>query len=341
MFPHPPVYLDHAATTPVRPEVLEAMLPYLTDQAFGNPSSSHRFGRAARAGMEQARRQVAEAVGAEPSQVIFTSGGTEADNLGIVGSALAARDRGAEMCAAVSSIEHKAILAAAHAVCRLGGRELVIPVDAKGQARARRARRRPRRAARRRLGDVGQQRDRRRAADGGDRRPMPAAGVPLHSDAVQAFGKVPVSLADADLHHAHPLRAQDRSPQGRGRAGRPRSQGGGSDHPWRRPAARPPPRHRERGRRDRRSGGPRSSPPRSSRRGRQAPALRDRLADRLKAAVADLFVTAEGASGHHTCSAWRCRAPTARPCSCISISPASLPRADPPAPPARWSPRTC
>ena len=54
---HPPVYLDHSATTPVRPEVLEAMLPYLTDAAFGNPSSGHRFGRSARAGLEQARRE--------------------------------------------------------------------------------------------------------------------------------------------------------------------------------------------------------------------------------------------------------------------------------------------
>ena len=59
-----PVYLDHAATTPVRPEVLEAMLPFLSDQAFGNPSSAHRFGRTARAGLEQARREVPEAVGA-------------------------------------------------------------------------------------------------------------------------------------------------------------------------------------------------------------------------------------------------------------------------------------
>src|SRR5690349_17474070 len=99
-----PVYLDHAATTPVRPEVLEAMLPYLTEQAFGNPSSAHRFGRTARAGMEQARREVAQAVGAEPSQVIFTSGGTEADNLGIMGAAFAARERGGTMCAAVSVI---------------------------------------------------------------------------------------------------------------------------------------------------------------------------------------------------------------------------------------------
>jgi cysteine desulfurase len=127
-----PVYLDHAATTPVRPEVLEAMMPYLTDQSFGNPSSAHRFGRAARAGVEQARRQIGEALGAEPSQVIFTSGGTEADNLSIVGAALAAKDRGAAMCAAVSAIEHKAILAAAHAVCHLGGREVLLPVDRTG-----------------------------------------------------------------------------------------------------------------------------------------------------------------------------------------------------------------
>ena len=71
---------------------------YLGEQTFGNPSSGHRFGRAARAGGEQARREVAAAVGAEPNQVIFTSGGTEADNLGIVGGALAARDQ-ADGCA--------------------------------------------------------------------------------------------------------------------------------------------------------------------------------------------------------------------------------------------------
>jgi len=69
------VYLDNAATTPVRSEVLEAMLPYLGRDAFGNPSSPHRFGRAARAGVEEAKRSIAEALGAEPGQVIFTSGG--------------------------------------------------------------------------------------------------------------------------------------------------------------------------------------------------------------------------------------------------------------------------
>jgi cysteine desulfurase len=191
-----PVYLDHAATTPVRPEVLEAMLPYLTHQVFGNPSSAHRFGRAARAGLEQARREVAQAVGAEPNQVIFTSGGTEADNLGIVGAALAARDRGSAMCAVVSAIEHKAILAAAHAVCHRGGREVILAVDSGGIVD---------------LGALEQA-----LADCpavvsimwvnnevGIVQPVQeiaarcrAAKAIFHTDAVQAFGKLPVSMHD-------------------------------------------------------------------------------------------------------------------------------------------------
>src|SRR2546426_3235592 len=128
------VYLDNAATTPVRPEVLEAMLPYLGKAAFGNPSSAHRFGRTARAGVEEAKRSVAAAWGGgvEPGQVIFTSGGTEADNLAVIGSALAARDRGGPFRVAVSATEHKAVLAAAHAVRRLGGEEIILPVSASG-----------------------------------------------------------------------------------------------------------------------------------------------------------------------------------------------------------------
>src|SRR5437879_8584440 len=126
------VYLDNAATTPVRPEVLEAMLPYLGKDAFGNPSSAHRFGRAARAGIEEAKRTIAEALGAEPNQVIFTSGGTEADNLAVIGAALAARDHGGPFRVAVSAIEHKANLAAAHAVTHLGGEESILQVSASG-----------------------------------------------------------------------------------------------------------------------------------------------------------------------------------------------------------------
>jgi cysteine desulfurase len=191
-----PVYLDHAATTPVRPEVLEAMLPYLTHQVFGNPSSSHRFGRAARAGLEQARREVALAVGAEANQVIFTSGGTEADNLGIVGAALAARDRGGAMCAVVSAIEHKAILAAAHAVCHLGGREVILPVDSGGIVDLE--------ALEQALADypaivsimwvnneVGMVQPVQEIAAR-----CTAAKAIFHTDAVQAFGKLPVSMRD-------------------------------------------------------------------------------------------------------------------------------------------------
>jgi cysteine desulfurase len=191
-----PVYLDHAATTPVRPEVLEAMLPYLTNQAFGNPSSAHRFGRAARAGIEQARREVAQAVGAEPNQVIFTSGGTEADNLGIIGAALAARDRGGHVCAVVSAIEHKAVLAAAHAVCHLGGREVVLPVDEDGrvsldaldEALADRPALVSIMWANNEVGVI------QPVAEIAGR--CEAAGVVFHTDAVQAFGKVPVSVGD-------------------------------------------------------------------------------------------------------------------------------------------------
>src|ERR1041384_4343056 len=130
------IYLDHAATTPVRPEVLEALLPYLKDEAFGNPSSAHRFGRAARAGSEEAKRTIAAALGAEPNQVIFTSGGTEADNLAVVGAALASRDRGGPFRVAVSAIEHKAILEAAHFVTHLGGEDLSLAVNASGVVEA-------------------------------------------------------------------------------------------------------------------------------------------------------------------------------------------------------------
>jgi cysteine desulfurase len=192
------VYLDNAATTPVRPEVLEAMLPYLGRDAFGNPSSAHRFGRAARAGVEQARRAIAAALGGdvEPGQVIFTSGGTEADNLAVIGSALAARDRGGPFRVAVSAVEHKAVLAAAHAVARLGGEAIILPVDGAGvvteaaleQALARGMAVVSVMWVNNEVGTV--QPVARLAAR------CREAGVPFHVDAVQAFGKIAVSLRD-------------------------------------------------------------------------------------------------------------------------------------------------
>lgn len=192
------VYLDNAATTPVRPEVLDAMLPYLGKDAFGNPSSAHRFGRAARVGIEEAKRGLAEALDAEPSQVIFTSGGTEADNLAVIGAALAARDRGGPFRVAVSAIEHKAVLGAAHAVRHLGGEDVVLPVsasgaveeDALGETLARGVAVVSVMWVNNEVGAI------QPVARIGER--CRAAGAAFHTDAVQAFGKIPVSLAHAD-----------------------------------------------------------------------------------------------------------------------------------------------
>ena len=193
------VYLDNAATTPVRPEVLEAMLPSLGRDAFGNPSSAHRFGRAARAGIEEAKRTIATALDADPGQVIFTSGGTEADNLALIGCALAARERGgAPFRVAVSAIEHKAVLGAAHAVTRLGGEEIILPVDGAGAVApdaldAALARGVAVVSVMWVNNEVGVVQPVARVAAR-----CRAAGIPLHVDAVQALGKLPVSLAEVD-----------------------------------------------------------------------------------------------------------------------------------------------
>ncbi len=199
--PKRPVYFDHAATTAVRPEVLEAMLPFLGPEAFGNPSSAHRFGRAARAGIETAKRAIAESLGAEPNQVIFTSGGTEADNLAVVGAALAARDRGDPFRVAVSAVEHKAVLGAAHFVAHLGGEEILLPVTSSGVVDAAALEE----ALVRGVG-VGVVSVMWVNNEVGTLQPVAQlaarcrdAGVTFHSDAVQAFGKIPVSLRDSRI----------------------------------------------------------------------------------------------------------------------------------------------
>src|SRR5919109_3689499 len=102
-------YLDHAATTPLRPEALEAMLPFLRD-GFGNASGTHAVARAAKTALEEAREQVAAAVGARPSEVVFTGGGTEADNLALKGAAHSARQRGLGDGVVTTAIEHHAVL---------------------------------------------------------------------------------------------------------------------------------------------------------------------------------------------------------------------------------------
>lgn len=103
------VYFDHAATTPLAPEVLDEMKPYLTEH-YGNASSVHQLGRQARVTLEEARERVAACLGAEPSEIVFTSGGTEADNLAIKGTRSALSERGEPAGLITSAAEHEAVL---------------------------------------------------------------------------------------------------------------------------------------------------------------------------------------------------------------------------------------
>jgi len=124
-------YLDYAASAPLRAEALEAMRPYL-EAPVANPSSQHGPGRAARHAVETAREQVAALVGADPAEVVFTSGGTEADNLAVKGTVLA-RDAGTRALV-VSAVEHHAVLdAAAWAAADAGAQVHLAPVDAQGR----------------------------------------------------------------------------------------------------------------------------------------------------------------------------------------------------------------
>ncbi|MCB9914677.1 MAG: aminotransferase class V-fold PLP-dependent enzyme [Planctomycetes bacterium] len=125
----PPVYLDHAATTPLAPEVREAMAPFLAE-AFGNPSSVHRLGGAAREALERARGQVARAIGAGRDEVVLTSGGTEANNLAVLGLARARAAHGRHVV--VGPTEHPSVRAAAEALVDEGFEVERAPLDAAG-----------------------------------------------------------------------------------------------------------------------------------------------------------------------------------------------------------------
>ena len=123
------IYLDHKASTPVRPEVAAARQQALRDLG-ANPSSAHREGQRVRAAVEHAREQAARLVGAAPAEVVFVSGGTEGDHLGIVGSAWAQRARGQHV--AFAAIEHHAVHGAAEVLERLGWKHSTLPSDANG-----------------------------------------------------------------------------------------------------------------------------------------------------------------------------------------------------------------
>jgi len=188
------VYLDHNASTPVHPEVVEAMLPYWSER-FGNPSSVHGFGREAREGLETAREQVAHFLRVGKEEIVFTSGGTESDNLGVKGLAWA-RGRGHLI---TTKIEHHAVLRACQwlegqgfAVTYLGvdGYGMVDPDDVKRAIRP----------------DTIGVSIMHANSEVGTIQPIAAigaiahgAGVPFHVDAVQTFGKVDLDLTNVDM----------------------------------------------------------------------------------------------------------------------------------------------
>lgn len=188
------IYLDHNATSPLRPEVLEAMRPYL-ERPAGNPSSAHGPGRTARAAIERGRRTLAEIVGAQPSEIVFTSGGTEANNLALFG---ALADPGSAHLV-VSPIEHASVLEPVRALTRRGARVTWLPVgddgriDPAGVAGALR----PETAlvsvgwANNEIGTI--------QPIGAIAAVCRAAGVPLHVDACQALGRVAITAAAAEL----------------------------------------------------------------------------------------------------------------------------------------------
>lgn len=190
-----PIYLDHNATTPLNESVLAAMMPYLQAQ-FGNASSRHEYGRAARRAIDEAREQVANAVGAHPTEVLFTSGGTEANNLFIKGAAAALRPSRL----AVSAVEHPCVLKPAEQLARQGWQVDRIPVDALGRVAVDACRdivaRRPAivsvMLANNETGVVQPV-----AALAEDAR---RAGSWFHSDAVQALGKLPVDFRALGVH---------------------------------------------------------------------------------------------------------------------------------------------
>jgi cysteine desulfurase len=183
------VYLDHNASTPVHPEVLQAMLPYFSER-FGNPSSVHGFGREAREGLETAREQVAGFLRVSKDEIVFTSGGTESDNLGIKGIA-AARRSGHIV---TSQIEHHAVLRTCEMLETQGFTVTYLPVDEYGMVR-------PEDLERAIRPDTILVSLMHANSEVGTLQPMSEIGritrghgVPLHVDAVQTFGKVPIDV---------------------------------------------------------------------------------------------------------------------------------------------------
>jgi len=190
------VYMDHAATTPVRDEVLEAMLPYFS-VAFGNASSAHTFGQDARKALDNARHTVAACIGADTTEIYFTSGGTEADNLAIKGVASAYEKRGNHII--TTRTEHRAVLNCVQQLETRGFSTTYLPVDADGLVcpDALRKAIRPETTlvsvmlANNETGTIGPVAELAGIAK--------EQGILFHTDAVQAVGKIPVDVNELNV----------------------------------------------------------------------------------------------------------------------------------------------
>ncbi|MCJ7596208.1 MAG: cysteine desulfurase NifS [Desulfobacterales bacterium] len=187
------IYLDHNATTPLHPQVLQEMMPYLQD-GFGNPSNTHWFGREARKAMDRARQQVADLIGAEPEEIVFVSGGTEADNLAIQGLAARAGEGARQMI--TTSIEHPAVLETCRFLEQKGFRITYLPVDEFGVVD-------PEEVAGAVTPETSLITVMLANNDVGTIEPIAEIakvarekGIPLHTDAVQAVGKIPVDVRE-------------------------------------------------------------------------------------------------------------------------------------------------
>ena len=201
------IYLDHSATTPTDPRVVAAMLPHWTED-FGNPSSLHRAGKRAAAALNEARATVAGVLNCAPSEIIFTSGGTESDNLALrgVAGAMAGRGRGKHII--TTATEHHAVLDVAYELADDGFDVTFLPVDQYGRVSATQV--------------VAALRDDTILVsviyannEVGTVNPIAEIGaelrqrrIPFHVDAVQAPGLLPLDVASAQRRFAQPIRAQ-------------------------------------------------------------------------------------------------------------------------------------
>lgn len=195
-----PVYLDHNATTPLAPAALAAMLPWL-DGLCGNASSRHEYGRRARQAVDEARQRVAAAVGAHPTEVLFTSGGSEANNLFIKGAAASLRPG----LIGVSAVEHPCVLKPAAQLQRLGWQLHTLTVDAAGRVEtddyaALLAQRPSLLSVMLANNETGVVQDVAALAEAAR-----GSGAWFHSDAVQAFGKLPLDFRALNAAGVHAL----------------------------------------------------------------------------------------------------------------------------------------